>query len=162
MIDIVLITLLLLILIVLIYRTRKENQKVEYERIITEMQRSFERIERNFREDFKLNREESRAVSKDLREELSVNMEIFRKAFEQGIQSFNQLQREKFAQLDEQQQRMITNTEKRLEEIRVTVDEKLQKTLNERIGQPFRMVSEQLESVQKGLGEMQTLAQDVG
>ncbi|HML72847.1 MAG TPA: DNA recombination protein RmuC, partial [Macellibacteroides fermentans] len=162
MIDIVLITLLLLILIVLIYRTRKENQKVEYERIITEMQRSFERIERNFREDFKLNREESRAVSKDLREELSVNMEIFRKAFEQGIQSFNQLQREKFAQLDEQQQRMITNTEKRLEEIRVTVDEKLQKTLNERIGQSFRMVSEQLESVQKGLGEMQTLAQDVG
>ena len=126
------------------------------------MQRSFERIERNFREDFKLNREESRAVSKDLREELSVNMEIFRKAFEQGIQSFNQLQREKFAQLDEQQQRMITNTEKRLEEIRVTVDEKLQKTLNERIGQSFRMVSEQLESVQKGLGEMQTLAQDVG
>ena len=95
MIDIVLITLLLLILIVLIYRTRKENQKVEYERIITEMQRSFERIERNFREDFKLNREESRAVSKDLREELSVNMEIFRKAFEQGIQSFNQLQRDK-------------------------------------------------------------------
>ena len=54
------------------------------------------------------------------------------------------------------------NTEKRLEEIRVTVDEKLQKTLNDRIGQSFRLVTEQLESVQKGLGEIQTLAQDVG
>ena len=56
----------------------------------------------------------------------------------------------------------MDNTEKRLEEIRVTVDEKLQKTLNDRIGQSFRLVTEQLESVQKGLGEMQTLAQDVG
>ena len=42
------------------------------------------------------------------------------------------------------------------------VDEKLQKTLNERLGQSFEVVNKQLESVQKGLGEMQTLAQDVG
>ena len=46
--------------------------------------------------------------------------------------------------------------------MRVTVDEKLQKTLNERLGQSFEMVGKQLENVQKGLGEMQTLAQDVG
>ena len=64
--------------------------------------------------------------------------------------------------LDEQQRQLVANTEKRLEEIRLTVDEKLQKTLNDRIGQSFRLVTEQLESVQKGLGEMQTLAQDVG
>ena len=63
---------------------------------------------------------------------------------------------------DEQQRLLVANTEKRLDEIRVTVDEKLQKTLNDRIGQSFRLVTEQLESVQKGLGEMQTLAQDVG
>ena len=68
----------------------------------------------------------------------------------------------KFANLDEQQRLLVANTEKRLEEIRLTVDEKLQKTLNDRIGQSFRLVTEQLESVQKGLGEMQTLAQDVG
>jgi DNA recombination protein RmuC len=54
------------------------------------------------------------------------------------------------------------NNEKRLEEMRKTVDEKLQKTLNERLGQSFEVVSRQLENVQKGLGEMQTLAQDVG
>jgi DNA recombination protein RmuC len=46
--------------------------------------------------------------------------------------------------------------------MRATVDEKLQKTLNERLGQSFEMVGKQLESVQKGLGEMQTLATDVG
>ena len=86
----------------------------------------------------------------------------FRETFERGIASFNNLQREKFANLDEQQRLLVANTEKRLEEIRVTVDEKLQKTLNDRIGQSFRLVTEQLESVQKGLGEMQTLAQDVG
>lgn len=51
---------------------------------------------------------------------------------------------------------------KKLEQMRVTVDEKLQRTLNERLGQSFKMVSDQLEQVQKGLGEMQTLATGVG
>jgi DNA recombination protein RmuC len=46
--------------------------------------------------------------------------------------------------------------------MRVTVDEKLQKTLNERLGQSFEVVGKQLENVQKGLGEMQTIAADVG
>lgn len=46
--------------------------------------------------------------------------------------------------------------------MRFTVDEKLQRTLNERLGQSFELVGKQLENVQKGLGEMQTLAQDVG
>lgn len=51
---------------------------------------------------------------------------------------------------------------KRLDEMRATVDEKLQKTLEDRIGQSFRIVSERLEQVYKGLGEMQTLAAGVG
>ena len=89
-------------------------------------------------------------------------MNEFRAAFDRGIASFNALQREKFASLNEQQQLLVNHTEKRLEEIRITVEEKLQKTLNERISQSFRLVNEQLENVQKGLGEMQTLAQDVG
>lgn len=46
--------------------------------------------------------------------------------------------------------------------MRAMVEEKLQKTLNERIGQSFELVRVQLESVQKGLGEMKNLAQDVG
>ena len=55
----------------------------------------------------------------------------------------------------------LENTQK-LEEMRSTVDEKLQKTLEEKLHQSFNRVSQQLESVYKGLGEMQTLAVGVG
>ena len=51
---------------------------------------------------------------------------------------------------------------KKLEEMRKTVDEKLEQTLESRIGQSFKLVSERLEQVYKGLGEMQTLASGVG
>ena len=54
------------------------------------------------------------------------------------------------------------DNEKKLEQMRETVDEKLQKTLEDRISQSFKMVSERLEQVYKGLGEMQTLAAGVG
>ncbi|HHX14495.1 MAG TPA: DNA recombination protein RmuC [Clostridiales bacterium] len=55
-----------------------------------------------------------------------------------------------------------TDSAKKLEEMRLTVDERLQKTLEERLGQSFRLVSERLEQVYRGLGEMQTLAAGVG
>lgn len=153
----------IIILLQLFLRPKREKNKTEaLENVLKEIQRSFERLEKNFREDFRLNREENHGVAKDNREELARSMSEFRESFERGIASFNALQKEKFAALDERQQTLVAHTEKRLEEIRQTVDEKLQKTLNDRIGQSFRLVTEQLENVQKGLGEMQTLAQDVG
>lgn len=154
--------LLVVILLLFIFRPKKQTEAEDTRRILDELQRSFDRIEKNFREDFRLNREESRLMAKESREQQALSMHEFRETFERSVASFNELQRDKFSQMDERQQRLIDNTEKRLEEIRQTVDEKLQRTLNERIGQSFRMVSEQLESVQKGLGEMQNLAQDVG
>ncbi len=54
------------------------------------------------------------------------------------------------------------SNEKKLEEMRITVDEKLQSTLEKRLNSSFELVGKQLEAVQKGLGEMQTLAGDVG
>jgi DNA recombination protein RmuC len=57
---------------------------------------------------------------------------------------------------------MQEDQNKRLGEMRETVDEKLQKTLEDKIGQSFRLVSDRLEQVYKGLGEMQTLANGVG
>ena len=152
-----------LIFLFLIWKRLSEKESVNQTDLLRhDMQQAFERIEKNFREDFKLNREESRMVTKENRAELTNSMNDFRAAFDRGIASFNALQREKFASLNEQQQLLVNHTEKRLEEIRITVEEKLQKTLNERISQSFRIVNEQLENVQKGLGEMQTLAQDVG
>lgn len=152
-----------LIFLFLIWKRLSEKESVNQTDLLRhDMQQAFDRIEKNFREDFKLNREESRMVAKENRAELANSMNEFRAAFDRGIASFNALQREKFASLNEQQQLLVNHTEKRLEEIRITVEEKLQKTLNERISQSFRLVNEQLENVQKGLGEMQTLAQDVG
>lgn len=161
------IILILLFLVLLfqffIWKRISEKESVNQTDLLRrDIQQGFERIEKNFREDFKLNREESRMVAKENRAELANSMNEFRAAFDRGIASFNALQREKFASLNEQQQLLVNHTEKRLEEIRITVEEKLQKTLNERISQSFRLVNEQLENVQKGLGKMQTLAQDVG
>lgn len=58
--------------------------------------------------------------------------------------------------------KMQEDNSKKLEEMRMTVDEKLQKSLEENMTKSFKMVSERLEQVYKGLGEMQTLAQGVG
>ncbi len=54
------------------------------------------------------------------------------------------------------------NNEKKLEQMRATVDEKLQTTLEKRLSESFKLVSERLEQVHKGLGEMQSLASEVG
>ncbi|MDN5865217.1 MAG: DNA recombination protein RmuC [Gammaproteobacteria bacterium] len=64
--------------------------------------------------------------------------------------------------LDAQLKAMREDNARQLDKMRETVDEKLQTTLETRLGQSFKQVSEQLEAVQRGLGEMQTLATGVG
>ncbi|QIK62799.1 DNA recombination protein RmuC [Leucobacter viscericola] len=59
-------------------------------------------------------------------------------------------------------EKLRQGNEAKLEKMRETVDEKLQGTLERRLGESFKLVSDRLEQVQKGLGEMQTLASDVG
>lgn len=103
-----------------------------------------------------------KAITDSNREELTRTLKEFQAAFDRNVESFNNVQKEKFGQLETKQNELIQSTEKKLEQMRETVDEKLQKTLNERLGQSFELVSRQLENVQKGLGEMQNLAQDVG
>ena len=100
--------------------------------------------------------------NKDLRDVIEKSFKVFADNFDKNVKSFNDLQREKFAQLEEKQTKLVDITEKRLDQMRETVEEKLQKTLNDRLTQSFAMVGTQLESVQKGLGEMQNIASDVG
>ncbi len=95
-------------------------------------------------------------------EKLTTMSEKFQEGFEKNTARMVEAQKERFAEMDKRQESLIRTTEKKLDEMRETVDEKLQKTLNDRIGQSFKLVSEQLESVQKGLGEMKNLASDVG
>lgn len=177
LISCVLLLILNIVLIGLHVRSRKNNTTQEISRSISD-------LEKVIRDESRYNRENDENRSRKDREELASTLNHFRtehretlknittqtnsaiqafqKSFAESMELFNRLQREKFGELSLRQQELLQNTEKKLEEMRATVDEKLQKTLHERIGQSFELVSKQLENVQKGLGEMQTLAQDVG
>lgn len=100
--------------------------------------------------------------AKDNREELQKSLKDFSDVFSKNVKDFNDLQKQKFDVMATKQDELVKSTELKLEKMRVTVDEKLHKTLEERLGQSFKIVSERLEAVQKGLGEMQNLANGVG
>lgn len=177
LISCVLLLVLNIILIGLYVRSRKDKTAQEVSRSISD-------LEKVIRDESRYNRENDENRSRKDREELASTLNHFRtehretlknitdqthsaiqafqKSFAESMDLFNRLQREKFGELSLRQQELLQNTEKKLEEMRTMVDEKLQKTLHERIGQSFELVSKQLANVQKGLGEMQTLAQDVG
>ncbi|MGA1544335.1 MAG: DNA recombination protein RmuC [Saprospiraceae bacterium] len=119
-------------------------------------------VRKEMQEELRSNRLELNAALKDNRMELSHSMKEFREEFSNKVNEFNRLQKEKFVDMSVRQDLLIKTTETKLERMRETVDEKLHKTLEERLGQSFKIVSERLEAVQKGLGEMQHLVNDVG
>ena len=100
--------------------------------------------------------------AKENRQEMSISLKNFGDIFTYNVKEFNELQKQKFEVMSSKQDELVKSTEQKLEKMRETVDEKLHKTLEERLGQSFKLVSERLEAVQKGLGEMQTLANGVG
>ena len=77
-------------------------------------------------------------------------------------QSTAEVQSQRLMEMNERFRQMQEENARQMEEIRSTVDEKLQKTLDERIGQSFQLVSQRLDQVSRGLGEMQNLAAGVG
>lgn len=100
--------------------------------------------------------------AKDNRDGLTRTLNDFSDTFSKNVKEFNDLQKQKFDAMAIKQDELVKSTELKLEKMRETVDEKLHKTLEERLGQSFKIVSERLEAVQKGLGEMQNLANGVG
>ena len=90
-----------------------------------------------------------------MREDTNSALERMRIAY---IQSLEKMQKENTAAID----KLRADNAEQLAEIRKTVDEKLQETLESRITKSFKLVSDRLEQVYKGLGEMQNLAQGVG
>ncbi|PPD35807.1 MAG: DNA recombination protein RmuC [Methylomonas sp.] len=122
--------------------------------------------------------------AKNNRDELNVSLKSFEDKFSEGIKDFNEQLRNKFFDLNKQQadatqqakasildiRQTIENQLKairedntqQLTEMRKTVDEKLHDSLEKRLGESFKQVSDRLEQVHKGLGEMQTLAVGVG
>lgn len=156
----------LLTVFVLLRLTGNRNKDKELNRYFESLKEDFNRqmaanrieINQALNGQFKNVFETLRATSKDQTESLK----DFGLLFRENVREFNELQREKFSELSIRQERMLQSTEERLDKMRETVDEKLQKTLELRIGKSFEAVSNQLLAVQKGLGEMQSLATGVG
>lgn len=100
--------------------------------------------------------------AEDMRRDLKESLGSFRETIELNGRLSRELISDKLERIEKSSEAMRSNVGEKLETIRATVDEKLEKTLSERLGKSFETVGKQLVEVQKGLGEMQTLAQDVG
>src|SRR5438874_1563459 len=109
-----------------------------------ELVKRLEMIDRGLRDEFSRNREEAGAAAKNQREELARSLE--------GVRSI----------VDVRLRQLQDNNAQQIDKMRATVDEKLQGTLEKRLGESFKLVSDRLEQVHQGLGAMQQLASDVG
>lgn len=89
-------------------------------------------------------------------------LEAFARQLGQVTQNLDQRFERLREVVDQRLQAMQTDNAKKLDDMRRTVDEKLHQTLEQRLGESFKIVSERLEQVQRGLGEMHALAQGVG
>lgn len=142
------------------------------------------RLEEAFKGEFVRNREDYDRNSRISREELSNSMRLFQDSLMKRMIDIANLQKnqldlfraqiENLSRTNSESLKSMTNTIEiklkeiqednsiKLEKMRETVDEKLHKTLEQRLGESFNLVSQRLEMVQRGLGEMQSLAQGVG
>ncbi|MDD3627587.1 MAG: DNA recombination protein RmuC, partial [bacterium] len=148
------------------------------------LEKLLERSEKMFREELSMNRTELSRAFKESREESNTGFKNLTESLLGQISHLSGMQKDQFdtfskqltelTRMNEEKFEVLRQTvEKHLKEIqeknakeldrmREVVDEKLQTTLEKRLGESFNLVSERLEQVQKGLGEMQTLASDVG
>jgi DNA recombination protein RmuC len=129
-------------------------------------------------------RQDAHLSSKTMREEVSLSLRNFTDTLTSHISEMSRVQGEKLTAFGERLEKLTQSNEakldvlksaveerlrfiqednsKQLENMRATVDEKLQGTLEKRLGESFKQVSDRLEQVYKGLGEMQALATGVG
>lgn len=148
------------------------------------LEKTLERSERLFSGEISKNREEATANARQVREELLQSVHLFNDSVLSRMAEIANLQRNQLdifaAQLasltktnDLKLEQLRKTVEERLlliqqdngqklDQMRATVDEKLSATLEQRLGESFKLVSERLEAVHKGLGEMQLLASGVG
>lgn len=168
----------------LVFQQKKAGDKTSDLDALVRLEQQLGQIEKLFKDDAQRNREESQGAFKRQREELTKSLTQFEERFENNSRRLNEILKERFTALNEKQSQLNLDAEKRIKEVRdvvekqlkelrednskqlaevnKTVNEKLQKTLNDRLSQSFETVGKQLQSVQEGLGEMKTLANDVG
>ena len=141
--------------------SRKENQDtlINFQNSINA---KFDTLSKHTQESLDKQKEIIQTNLKDIQNSNEKKLEQVRNTVDEKLKNTQE-------SLDKQKETVQTSlkniqdsNEKKLEEMRKTVDEKLQSTLEKRLNSSFELVSKQLESVQKGLGEMQSIANDVG
>ena len=174
------------VLLVVLYRriAGDRRQADELARRVETLGREVERTERAVLEEFGRNREEQDRQARALREEVGGRLNATGDGMLRSLGEITQAQRQQLELFSQRLEQLIGTMEQkhdglrgaveqklsqiqsdnatRLEEMRRTVDEKLQGTLEKRLGDSFKQVSERLEQVYRGLGEMQALASGVG
>ena len=134
----------LIVALLSLFMRRKRDASEALLAKIELLERAQERGERMLHEEMTRNREENANAAKSQREELTNSLENVR-----GI-------------VDLRLQELQKDNAQQIERMRATVDEKLHGTLEKRLGESFKLVSERLEQVHQGLGAMRQLATDVG
>lgn len=136
--------------VLVVYRTRsRENNDLLVD--VRALRQQIDGISSAMRDELKNNREELANGNRANRSEMTRSAE----AIEERLEKIRKT-------VEERLEKLQSGNENKLEEMRKTVDEKLQSTLERRLNDSFRLVSERLEQVHKGLGDMQTLATGVG
>jgi DNA recombination protein RmuC len=154
-------------LIFLLTRRRELLQRFEA------LDRARESDAKLFREEFSRNREEAGTAAKAQREELASMLKNVSDSTFKSLGEISSILRGQLEQVVNQSAKVADKVDLRLKELqqdnaqqidrmRATVDEKLQGTLEKRLGESFKLVSDRLEQVHHGLGTMQQLASDVG
>lgn len=183
-ITLVAVGLTLVAVIVLLLRKNTQAVPVDHSKDFEQAEKNIERAQRALQEEIARNRSELNTSIQQFREELQSTLASFNKAIvaqmgEMGTMSKNQLdsfskQLTSLTQMNEQKLEKVRDVvesrlkslqdenSQKLEKMRETVDEKLHSTLEKRLGESFKQVSDRLEKVHQGLGEMQTLASGVG
>ncbi|HXX81382.1 MAG TPA: DNA recombination protein RmuC [Thermodesulfovibrionales bacterium] len=184
--ELMLIAMLVLVVgiavLLLVLLKRSSNTQIETQ--LSSVEKDLERTERTLKEEIAKNREETTGNARHLREEVVSSLTSFNDSLLKQMTNISELQEGRFktfsgqladlTQTNEQKLEKMRETveerlkalqednTKKLDKMRETVDEKLHSTLERRLGESFKLVSERLELVHKGLGEMQNLAVGVG
>ena len=108
------------------------------------------------------NKDNGQEIRSELREMNKDSRENIQQTVVTVVKELGEEQQKHLATVGKNISELQESNEKKLDEMRQVVDEKLQTTLEKRIGESFKLVSDRLEAVHKGLGEMQSLATDVG
>ena len=179
-ISIILLAVIIILIIILLAKQNGSDQNVLKEKLKS-YENKLDFYEKNLKDEFERNRKVSTENERSSRKEsqdtlmnfqnsISGKLDILTKNTQDSLTSnltkFMDSLSTRFDSLSKTTQdslnKMQDSNEKKLEQMRLTVDEKLQSTLEKRLNSSFELVNKQLEAVQKGLGEMQSLANDVG